>query len=655
MASDNDPLIFPSDQATEKSNQSSNQEKWKIIIADDEPNVHLVTQLALGGFEYLGKGLQLLSAYTENDVKNLLLQHPDTALVLLDVVMESVNSGFELIKYIREELGNKNLRIVLRTGQSGHSPEDKVIIDYDINDFKDKTELTVAKLRTTVISSLRSYHNQILLDQSRQYLQHVINQTSSCLITVDEHFVVKLWNLTAESLFETQSVEVVGKILWEVHPWFRNIEVLLQEALKTHKPSEHRNVPFQSKESSIINIRIIPLLTQTSSEILLRLDDVTEARRKEEQLSFIEKINAFGSIQRIWNDEFVIAKNKLTKTLKFQDSLSKEDIIHSLQEIQQTLNKFPFGLHADSSRKSSKLKPVIFDQWLKTQVESFHQDYQGTISLTLKDSDCYVALDETKFSSFFRSFLLSAINFNNEKETKIDFSIERKWLALEENKYSNPLQEKSYLCLTISIHPSRLSEILSTSFNQVVENPSLQKLFLSFGDLYQSTLDHRGFVELNPQVSNNFYVQFFFPEEKNLTSAQSAVSASINSYHGSGTILVCDDDAIMRQVTSNILSQFGFEVITASTGLEALKFIQQKPKDLRLIILDLMLPGMEGNIVFEEIKKIAGNIPVLFSSGFGKNERIKEVLTKGAAGFLQKPYSLEQLFELVVGILEKND
>jgi Response regulator containing a CheY-like receiver domain and a GGDEF domain len=147
-----DFLVFADENPVEN---TINKKTWKVLVADDERAVHLVTKLALGDFVFDGKSLELLSAYGEEDVKNIMSAEPDIALILLDVVMDSVESGFKLIKYIREELENTQVRIILRTGQSGTAPEDEVIINYDINDFKDKTELTVAKLRTTIISALR--------------------------------------------------------------------------------------------------------------------------------------------------------------------------------------------------------------------------------------------------------------------------------------------------------------------------------------------------------------------------------------------------------------------------------------------------------------------------------------------------------------------
>jgi PleD family two-component response regulator len=119
-------------------------------------------------------------------------EEEDIALVLLDVVMDTVDSGFNLIRFIRHELENKDVRIILRTGQSGTAPEDEVIINYDINDFKDKTELTVSKLRTTIISALKAYSHlkiiaqeQTKLLESRLYLDQIIEGLYTAVITVD--------------------------------------------------------------------------------------------------------------------------------------------------------------------------------------------------------------------------------------------------------------------------------------------------------------------------------------------------------------------------------------------------------------------------------------------------------------------------------------
>ena len=155
------------------------QHPWKILIVDDEPDVHSMTRLALRDVTYRGRPLALYSAFSAAEGYALLEKHPDTAIVLLDVVMESDDAGLKLASQIRKELNNPLVRIVLRTGQPGHAPEEKVIVDYDINDYKSKTELTTRKLFVVVMASLRTYESLLVIDMSRQGLRRILKGTEN--------------------------------------------------------------------------------------------------------------------------------------------------------------------------------------------------------------------------------------------------------------------------------------------------------------------------------------------------------------------------------------------------------------------------------------------------------------------------------------------
>ena len=157
----------------------SQQHPWKILIVDDEPDVHSMTRLALRDVTYRGRPLALYSAYTAAEGYTLLQKHPDTAIVLLDVVMESDDAGWKLARQIRKDLANPLVRIVLRTGQPGHAPEEQVIVDYDINDYKSKTELTTRKLFVVVLASLRTYESLLVIDQSRLGLRRILKGTEN--------------------------------------------------------------------------------------------------------------------------------------------------------------------------------------------------------------------------------------------------------------------------------------------------------------------------------------------------------------------------------------------------------------------------------------------------------------------------------------------
>lgn len=151
---------------------------WKLMIVDDEPEVHDVTKLALRGFKFCGRPLQLISAHNAKEACQTAEEQPDIALILLDVMMETDDAGLRVVRFIREELGNAFVRIILRTGQPGQAPEHEVITTYDINDYKNKTELTQQKLFTTVYTSLSAYRHLLALDNNRRGLEKVIHASA---------------------------------------------------------------------------------------------------------------------------------------------------------------------------------------------------------------------------------------------------------------------------------------------------------------------------------------------------------------------------------------------------------------------------------------------------------------------------------------------
>ncbi len=171
-----DLLVFSDEPAPKKADSG---EKWKILVIDDDQSVHTVTRMILGDFTFQNKGLEIISAYSDDEAYELIRQTDNIAVILLDVVMAKEDSGLRMVKFIRDDLQNKMTRIVLRTGQPGHAPEKTVIVDYDINDYKLKTELTADKLFVTMVAALRAYSDLRTIENNRKGLEKIIESSSS--------------------------------------------------------------------------------------------------------------------------------------------------------------------------------------------------------------------------------------------------------------------------------------------------------------------------------------------------------------------------------------------------------------------------------------------------------------------------------------------
>lgn len=258
MSNSENENIFESDFFVSETHQpeTDETENWQILIVDDEEEVHNVTRYSLRNFEYNEKGVDLSSAYSAKEAKELLSTKNDFCMIFLDVVMESDEAGLELARWIRNDLKNKNTRIILRTGQAGQAPERQVVIDYDINDYKYKTELTADKLFTVAMTAIRTYEHILTLERSRVLVEKVIASTQS--IMAKNEF----------EEFAKSSLEQLVSLLKLDSPMRDQVESTALE-LGEHGPAAIGNPALLSHLSSPISDSSLPfsdMLSQAVSE-----------------------------------------------------------------------------------------------------------------------------------------------------------------------------------------------------------------------------------------------------------------------------------------------------------------------------------------------------------------------------------------------------
>lgn len=152
-----DELNFAAEAVREEQTHGDGGDPWRVLVVDDDPDVFRVTELSLMRLRFRDRPVQLLTASSGGAARACLGQERDIAVALIDVVMETETAGLDLIRTIRTEFGLTDTRIILRTGQPGQAPERDVILNYEIDGYADKAELTAMKLFTTVVAALRAY------------------------------------------------------------------------------------------------------------------------------------------------------------------------------------------------------------------------------------------------------------------------------------------------------------------------------------------------------------------------------------------------------------------------------------------------------------------------------------------------------------------
>jgi diguanylate cyclase (GGDEF)-like protein len=162
-------FLAPSEPQVKKNTRSP----WKILIVDDDPDVHEVTKIAVSGCMFENRPFELLHALSAQEARHVLAEQKDIAVALVDVVMESDTAGLGLVSWIRSELGNNFTRLILRTGQPGYAPQTDVIMKFDIDGYTEKAELSRTKLITAIITALRGYKLVMSLETNRKKLKQL--------------------------------------------------------------------------------------------------------------------------------------------------------------------------------------------------------------------------------------------------------------------------------------------------------------------------------------------------------------------------------------------------------------------------------------------------------------------------------------------------
>ena len=254
-----DELLFASEDEVKEDNSS--EKPFKVLIVDDDREVHSFTKLALQDFEYNGCGVEFLSAYDGSEAREVLYDHDDIAVIFLDVVMETNLSGLEVAKFIRKELHNEMIRIIIRTGQPGEAPERYVIDNYDINDYKEKTELTADKLYTTLRTALAQYSQLVdVLDKKDELYKVLITDKLTSLpnrvklnydLDTASHKTLMLINIDRFSLLNDAYGFEIGD------------EVLLHVAALLHR-LQKQNMTLYRLEADLFAITI----SKTTKEVV---------------------------------------------------------------------------------------------------------------------------------------------------------------------------------------------------------------------------------------------------------------------------------------------------------------------------------------------------------------------------------------------------
>lgn len=321
-------LFMPADEAAEAEAEAARDrllasKPWVLLVVDDDADVHSITRLVMHDFAFRDRRVELLQASSASEGRELLRQRSDIAVVLLDVVMESEHAGLELAQWIREDLGNSLVRIILRTGQPGQAPERDVIVRYDINDYKEKAELTADHLFSAVISAMRAYEDLLTIEEQRQTLEIrvaertrelrlVLNSLGEGIVGCDQKGMVTFANPLLADMLDCTPESLIGQPVEKAVPIVDDSGAAhpMRSTLEDGQGRHTSDVTLASPLGEFpVDYLTTPILDDgVLAGAVCALRNVTDRRQAYDalgqQFSLLRAVSASLTVGLLWTDRF---------------------------------------------------------------------------------------------------------------------------------------------------------------------------------------------------------------------------------------------------------------------------------------------------------------------------------------------------------------
>ncbi len=667
-------------------------ESWKLLIVDDEDDIHKLTRMALDDFTFEGRGVTFICAKSEEEAKQKISENSDIALILLDVVMETDDAGLKLVRYIREELKNNIVQIILRTGQPGLTPEKEAVTKYDINGYTSKVDLTAEKMFSIVAASFRAYWLSYSLNQLNarltkeleerkqaeeairrltQFQETVIDNANIWLNVVDENGNMVIWNMAAEKISGYSREEVIGR---------KNMARLLypdksyrKEIINKIAESAKQNNSFEGIETTICR--------KDGKERMMLWDrqdlqdkhghpigsiflgrDVTEHRLLENQLRQAQKMEAVGrmagGLAHDFNNLLTVIKGycditiaKLTPEDELYDKIRQ---INKAAERAESLTRqlLSFSRHQVMRLVTINLNSLIMD--IKKML----------VRLISADIELLTWLDESilniraDYGHIEQIIMNLAVNARDAMQGGGTLTIETQNVTLDRRHLlkGKRIKTEDYVMLSISDTGSGMDEetqerIFEPFFTTKEEGKGTG---LGLSTVYGIVGQSNGHIIVETELGKGTVFKIYFPSISKETDAENIHKKVTEQLIGTETILVVEDQPDVLRFTSEALHMYGYKVLEAPNAGGALLICEEYKERIQLIITDVIMPKMNGLQLVRRLGRTLPDLKVLFMSGYTYNIIEEQGDLEPGQNFLQKPFTAVGLLRLVRKILDNN-
>ncbi len=510
--------------------------------------------------------------------------------------------------------------------------------------------------------------------ESIDSVKSIIEFMPSIIIHLDLEGRVLEWNRLAEKLTELKIENVKNKYLKDIKPEISEHLSNINNIIESENPLSLYRIKITGYEDKLFNIFIFPLKTETKKTVVLRIDDISELEKKDEQIRQSQKLESIGLLASGIAHDFNNILGGITGTISLLRYRIANGKIENPSQVDKDLalveNSCENGAGIVSQLLSLSRKQIGFElhqldlnDVIRNVSNVCMKSFDKSITITVREyqENAYAMINGPQIQQSLLNLCINASHsmtiMRKENERRggileigiIKIFADRFFLDAHPESEEGEYWRIYVKDTGIGMDSSTISKIYDPFFTTKTKT-SVKGTGLGLSVVYSVIRTHKGFIDVYSEEGVGTLFSVYIPAFK---SGESPVESIIPDVcKGEGTILVIEDEEIIRNYSKAMLEECGYNVLTAENGLIGLDLYKEKKTEITAVLLDMMMPEKSGYETLIELKKITPRLPVLMTSGLYSSEIIENVIKAGAESFIEKPYSLVQLSNKIQSILK---
>ena len=586
-------------------------------------------------------------------------------IIFLDLIMPNI-SGDKLCPIIRRMPALKNVGIIILSSIAAEEKVDFVGLGANAciakGPFNKMAEHVLSALNdmdqgrsgdlTKEIRGLEDICERQATKEliaSKKHSEVVFNNMSEGILELNANAKIVYANPAALSLINITEEDILGA---DVIEFFQGSHRQRVENLLEMNEGVARAItekcPFELSDKKI-SMEVIPVKENENRFSIVILNDVTERIRLENHLWHAQKMEVIGTLaggiaHQFNNALFALSGNTELLQMKVSED---ENIKNYLRSVQGPMNRMT-GLtdqllaYAQEGKYQSKIVRIgkLVEDTLGLVQHTVDPLIQ--IETDLQDEPLNVEADIAQMQMAFSAILANAAEAIAGKG--------RIRISGGNGIHPEP-GPGQYICLRIEDDGKGMDDDIKSRIFEPFFTTKFQGRGLGMAAVYGIVKQHGGYLDIESEVDQGTIVSIYLPAIEK--QEQETMKNSPKMLEGNGTILMVDDEEMVLNVGTELVKQMGYDVLEARSGKEAIEVYKENKCKVDMVVLDMIMPDMDGGRAYEQMKEINPDVKVILTSGYGIGGQVTEIMRRGCDSFIQKPFGIKELYGKIQAVMRR--